>query len=404
MGTSKTPGGRLSLIFGRNTESLRTRENFGRRSAPVSCRNDTFFHIGKGSLWGGGREADQRKGGVKMFFITKRGLCPLVIVLVALWYFCLDMGYPGSFFPFNQSSGAAVAHAKPLPGKRSTQRLLAVQVLLFNCRSYEEVEECIMELSDADVNTLIVRAFQNRGDVLYGFARPRCQVGVYFDTEHAPVVDPLLARIVSIGHRHRLRVFAWMETRKMPLRLPDPEDSKALRYDFEQRTLEPISMWSIFDDRVVESLVALYRDVVRTGVDGILFQDDLIMYQYEDFSLSAVAMFEQETGKVLSPRTLYRTVFRDSNGRWYVREYSDTFWIWSRWKNQKLLELAHRLIRAAKGVNPRLQFALNFMYESVTHRKTPWHGYPRTLRSRGDSPSISMPSWPTTGRSRKSSA
>jgi hypothetical protein len=93
------------------------------------------------------------------------------------------------------------------------------------------------------------------------------------------------------------------------------------------------------------------------------------MYQYEDFTPMAVAAFEQETGEVLSPNSLYRTVFKGSNGRWYVREYYNTFWTWSRWKNQKLLKLAHRLIRAAREVNPRVQFAMNFMYESVTHPK-----------------------------------
>jgi biofilm PGA synthesis lipoprotein PgaB len=309
---------------------------------------------------------------MKMSFITKKGLCPMVIVLVALMYFCPGMEHPGSFFALRQGSTASVAHAGSLPEEMDlpqTGRLLGAQVLLFNCRSYEEVEERIMELSEAGVNTLIVRSFQNRGDRFYGFARPRDQVGVYFETEHAPVVDPLLAKIVSIGHRHGLRVFAWMETRKMPLRLSDPEESKALRYDFERRTLQPISMWSIFDNRVVDRLVALYRDVARTGVDGILFQDDLIMYQYEDFSPMAVAVFEQEVGEVLSPSNLYRSVFKDSNGRWYVREYYNTFWTWSRWKNQKLLGLAQRLIHAAKEVNPRIQFALNFMYESVTHPK-----------------------------------
>ncbi len=272
-----------------------------------------------------------------MFFITKKGLCWLVIVLVALWYFYLGVEYPGNLFAFHQGAEASVAHAGPSPeemGLPQTRRLLAAQVLLFNCQSYEEVEERIMELKEAGVNTLIFRSFQNRGDRFYAFARPRYKVGVYFDTEHAPVVDPLLAKIVSIGHRHGLRVFAWMETRKMPLRLTDSEDSKALRYNFEKRTLQSISMWSIFDGRVVEKLVALYRDVVRTGVDGILFQDDLIMYQYEDFSPMAVAAFEQEVGEALSPNSLYRTVFKGSNGRWYVREYYDAFWAWSRWKNQ----------------------------------------------------------------------
>ncbi len=272
------------------------------------------------------------------------------------------MEYSGGFSPVDRKSEASI-------GRAGMRRLLAAQVLVFDCRNYKEVEEFIIDLQRTGVNTLIVRAFQNRGDRLYGFARPRQQVGVYFETKHAPVVDPLLARIVSIGHRHGLRVFAWMETRNMPLSLSDPEDSRALQYDFETKALRPLSMWSIFDGPVVKRLVALYRDVVRTGVDGILFQDDLVMYQYEDFSPRAVALFEQETGEFLRPSTLYRTVLKDSKGRWHVREYSNTFWTWSHWKNQKLLELAHSLILAGREVNPRVQFAMNFMYESVTQPK-----------------------------------
>ena len=168
----------------------------------------------KGSLLGADREANQHRGGIKMFFITKKGLCRLVIVLVALWYFYLGVEYPGNLFAFHQGSKALVAHAGSLPEEidlPQTRRLLAAQVLLFKCRSYEEVEERIMELKEAGVNTLIFRSFQNRGDRFYGFARPKYKVGVYFETEHAPVVDPLLAKIVSIGHRHGLRVFAVLQ-------------------------------------------------------------------------------------------------------------------------------------------------------------------------------------------------
>jgi len=134
-----------------------------------------------------------------------------------------------------------------------------------------------------------------------------------------------------------------METRKMPLRLADPEGSKAIGYDFEKGGLEPIGMWSIFDQAVERGLVALYRDVVRSGIDGILIQDDLVMYHCEDFSPKAKALFEQETGKVLNPEALYQSPFKDSQGRWCVSHYEDTL-----------------------QVNPRIEFAMNFMYESVT--------------------------------------
>jgi len=254
-------------------------------------------------------------------------------------------------------------------GSSFTRRMLAAQVLIFGCKDYGEVEDSIKKLRRVGVNTLIVRAFQNLGDRVYRFSRPRCSEGVYFETEHAPVVDPLLPRLVSIGHRHGLKVFAWMETRKMPLKLPDPEGSKAVGYCFEKRALEPIGMWSIFDETVEQGIVALYGDVVRSGIDGILIQDDLIMYHCEDFSPKAVALFEEETGKVLNPETLYQGPFKDSDGRWYVSEYTDTFWEWSRWKNQKLLKFARKLIQASRAANPQIEFAMNFMYESVTDPK-----------------------------------
>jgi uncharacterized lipoprotein YddW (UPF0748 family) len=249
------------------------------------------------------------------------------------------------------------------------RRVLGAQIAVFRSRDYEEVEECFLHLKAAGVNTVMVRAFQNEDDRPYGFARPQHKTGVYFQTSYAPVVDAVLARIVSLGHRNGLKVYAWMETRKMPLQLPDPEASRARKYRFDTGSLEPMGMWSIFDETVQKRLMGLYEDVVKSGIDGILFQDDLVMYQYEDFSARAVALFEKETGRDLDPRDLYTEVFLDEEGRWLVSRYSDTFWLWARWKNEELLHLADKLIRAAKAVNPDIEIAMNFVYESVSDPK-----------------------------------
>jgi biofilm PGA synthesis lipoprotein PgaB len=277
--------------------------------------------------------------------------------------------------PFSPETGVETCTKKELknfPKKREssfTRRMLAAQILLFGCQDYADVETCIKKLKRAGVNTLIVRAFQNRGDAPYRFSRPRCSEGVYFQTEHAPVVAPLLPRLVSIGHRHGLKVFAWMETRRMPLRHPDPERARAIGYSFETDTLEPLEIWSIFDEVVQRKLVDLYEDAVRCGIDGILIQDDLVMRHCEDFSPKAVALFEKETGKVLEPHALYQDPFKDPYGRWCVSRYTDTFWEWSRWKNEKLLKIASKLIKASRTANPQIEFAMNFMYESVTDPK-----------------------------------
>jgi uncharacterized lipoprotein YddW (UPF0748 family) len=131
---------------------------------------------------------------------------------------------------------ASTAEAMIHPEKdvlSTTRRLLGAQVLVFRSKDYQNLEQSMMALKTAGVNTIIVRAFQNPGDRIYRFARPRSDVGAYFQTTHAPVVDAVLEEIVTIGHRWGLKVFAWLETRKMPLHILDPENSKALSYDFE---------------------------------------------------------------------------------------------------------------------------------------------------------------------------
>jgi uncharacterized lipoprotein YddW (UPF0748 family) len=244
--------------------------------------------------------------------------------------------------------------------------MLAAQVLVFPSGTYEDVEESMRKLKGAGVNTVIVRAFQNPGDGLHRFVRPQSRVGAYFETAYAPVVAPVLSELVSIGHRNGLKVFAWLETRKMPLLISESDAAKALSYDYETGRLKATALWSIFDETFQSAIEGLYRDAVLSGVDGILIQDDLISYQHEDFNPKGVALFEKETGHKLIPETLYPEVFQEENGRWVVTRYSDTFWVWVSWKNRKLLELAGRLIETAKAVNPEIEVAMNFMYEAVT--------------------------------------
>ena len=289
----------------------------------------------------------------------------LILVCTFLLILLCHLGVPNKG-PERTPIPVAEARIHPFGSEGSIPRLLGAQVLVFTCEDYVQVEKAIGGLAKAGVNTLIVRAFQNQGDRIYRFANPKYRTGVYFQTTHAPVVDPVLARIVSLAHRHGLRVFAWMETRKTPLDIPDPATAKAVSYCFKTKTYTSASSWSIFNQSVEDKLVGLYQDVVKSGIDGILIQDDLIMYQNEDFSPKAISRFWEETGKQLDPVTLYGEAFQYPEGHWCVPTYSDTFWHWASWKNAQLLRLARKLICAAKNENPDISIAMNFMYESVT--------------------------------------
>ena len=83
------------------------------------------------------------------------------------------------------------------PGKedKKVKRRICAQIFFFDGKSLDQVEKKIKTLKDSGVDTLILRVFQNKGDRMYKFATPRREEGVYFKTDHAPVVDDLLGKM-----------------------------------------------------------------------------------------------------------------------------------------------------------------------------------------------------------------
>ena len=250
-----------------------------------------------------------------------------------------------------------------------TERMVAAQVGLFYARNLTEVEQRIARLAEAGVNTLIVRVFHNLGDNYYRFATVKNPSGVYFQTRYAPVVDDILRPITNIAHDHGLRVFAWMTTRHANYGFENRVALKGLLFDFEKGTMEPAEGFNLFREEVVTRLERLYADLARYPVDGILFQDDLILKHNEGFSPEARQSFFQDSGRVTHPSLLYEGISREESGRIVVSRYTDRFWLWTRWKNLKLLGLARKLMDAARSINPELEFAINLYYESILDPK-----------------------------------
>ncbi len=271
---------------------------------------------------------------------------------------------PRSLERFLQLNTASPEGFEPSNG-RGSEKMVAAQVSLFYCQNLEEVEATITQLAEAGVNTLIVRVFHNEGDRPYRFATPQYSSGVYFQTQHAPVVADVLGPVARIAHRHGLRVFAWMTTRHANYGFEDRGALRGVLYDFERETLAPARGFNLFRAEVATRLEGLYSDLARYPIDGILFQDDLILKHNEGFSPEARQLFLEDRGYVSDPSLFYGEISREDNGRIVVSHYTDHFWAWSRWKNWKLMNLAQKLMDAARKVKPNLQFAINLYYESV---------------------------------------
>ena len=265
------------------------------------------------------------------------------------------------------SEDLKINEEKPISTKESkkVKRRICAQVFYFEARSLSDVERRIKELKKAGIDTIIFRVFQNKGERVYKFLKPLNEAGVYFRTEHAPVVYDILGKISEISHRNGMDIFAWMTTRYADFGLEVNPNYRCKSYNFETKKVELSRGYNLFHPDVLRRLEGIYQDLARYPIDGILFQDDLILRHNEDFSTEANKAFLKEYGFSPHPDTFYIEPYKSDSGRYYVKAYTERFWTWANWKNRWLMDVAKRLISITKEINPKLQFGINLYYETL---------------------------------------
>ena len=254
----------------------------------------------------------------------------------------------------------------PLSGEKPRRRICA-QIFYFDGTSLEEIEKRVKELKDAGVDTLLVRVFQNKGDRTYKIVNLQHEEGVYFKTEYAPVVGDILGDLAEIVHRNGLEIFAWMTTRFANYGSEIPPEHRCKVYNFGTKKIETGKGFNLFHPEVLKRLKGLYRDLGRYPIDGILFQDDLILKHNEDFSPEATKAFLQEFGYAPHPDILYVDPFLSQGGKYFVKAYTDQFQTWANWKSRWLMDVAEQLMGAVRESNPRMKFALNLYFEAISN-------------------------------------
>jgi len=248
---------------------------------------------------------------------------------------------------------------------RKTKRRICAQIFYWDSETLEDVDKQLKELKKAGINTLIVRVFQTKGDRLFKFANPRCAEGVYFKTDDAPVVDDVLGQLADISHRNGLDLFAWITTRYSDFNSPGNVEHRVHSYNFETKRVEPARGLTVFHPDVVRRLEGIFRDLGRYPIDGILFQDDLILRHNEDFGPVASRAFLKEFGFSPHPDLFYVDPYKSEQGKYYVRAYTHPFWAWADWKNRWLMNVAQQLMTAARSSNPKLEFGINLYFETA---------------------------------------
>src|SRR3990170_7056891 len=264
------------------------------------------------------------------------------------------------------------------PNSKLITPMRAVQIALFEGKDYKEVDNEIGRLKASGIDTIILRVFHNKDDRFYPFINPKSRAGVYFTTKESPVVEDILGPVLDMAHKTGLKVFAWMTTRYADYGLEDKKDLGCKAYDFNTKDIVPCKGLDLFNEDAVAHLERLFHDLALYPIDGILFQDDLVLKHHEGFGPYSELLYKKDTGEKLIPAELYNNRGqggKESRGQNLNAgiieslnpQYTPEFWRWASWKNKRLLQVATRVRTAVKKKNPEVKFVINLMYESVSN-------------------------------------
>ena len=257
----------------------------------------------------------------------------------------------------------------PADSVAQIKRLKAVQVLVLEAETVQEIRSIVRGYRKAGFDTVILRAFQLPGDRHHGpegNENSKTVAGVYFPTNRAPVINDIITPFVEACRNEGVRPFAWMVTRDA--RFDNSSLPPEIAFHPETGTLNPTPRLDVFDPAARSYLKSLFQDLARTGVEGILLQDDLSSRMVEGFSETAMESYRTASRDVVPPFLYLEQVTAD-DGRKYLKT-KPGFDRWVAWKTMNLISLASELHASVAAIttdtSPGIPLVMNQMYETVT--------------------------------------
>lgn len=205
------------------------------------------------------------------------------------------------------------------------------------------ISATIEKLQSMNVNTVFLQTFADEdgdGDV----------DEVYFHTDKMKVKADVFNHVTVKLKEAGFQVYAWMPVLCYPWMSENPDNAIAAS---EPDKLGWYTRATPFSPQVREYAKGLVRDLaLYAPIDGILFQDDLYMNDFEDFSPYAKKVFKEKFGENLTRENLEND--------------KDLMQKWTKLKTDTLNNLTLELIDVAKYYRPELKTARNIYPVVIT--------------------------------------
>jgi biofilm PGA synthesis lipoprotein PgaB len=182
---------------------------------------------------------------------------------------------------------------------------------------------------------------------------------VYFPNRVLPMQADLFNRVSNQLYVRGIQVYAWMPM--LSIVLEDKDSTEKLRVRERRGNTEQMSTsWyerlSPFSPETKQKLVMLYEDLAaHSRINGIIFQDDGYLNDFEDFHPSAIIEYTKISGNKDIPYTKLKPEQKKK---------------WTKAKTRKLIELTNVLSKAVKYYHPEAKFMRTLYAPILTNPKS----------------------------------
>ena len=197
----------------------------------------------------------------------------------------------------------------------------------------------------------------------------RRETGIYFKSQWASTIRDMFGELVPLAHQQGLSVFGTVSPRR--INWVDPALAWLDHsYDPVHRQLRLSPYMDLFHPAFQEYLVGLLTDLADTGVDGVLFRNDMPVGPYDGFSAFGVRAFERDFHTRMEPAQLFTSAKAagqsGTSGDGAAQLLPAEFWHWAGWKARERMKILERLSRAMRLRGNTVHAALEVHREAVT--------------------------------------
>jgi hypothetical protein len=232
-----------------------------------------------------------------------------------------------------------------------------------------ELERWVQSLMQGGITMVLIDIGTSAGSNHTMSEDGRRATGIYFRSQWADTIRDVFGELVPLAHQQGLSVFAAVSPRR--INWVDPTLGWLDRsYETVHRQLRLSPYLDLFHPAFQEYLVGLLTDLADTGVDGILFRNDVALGPYDGFSAFGMRGFERDFHTRMDPAQFFPGTISSAQapalGHRPAQPLPAEYWRWAGWKARERVKILERLGRAMRLHGSTRHVALEIHPEAVT--------------------------------------